>query len=304
VSTNEPNDLDWLPTPFAAAPWAPSMPTEREAEPPSNRPRPRRLRTAVGAALVVALSLAAGFLGGQLSGSDQGTADTSTPDVTPVASNASNGDDLDVGAVVDALSQSVVSIETTIESRRGPFASESEGAGTGVLLDDDGHIVTNAHVVEDATTISVVVPGDRKAQEAILVGLDASADIAVLQIEDVDGLIPVDIAPKGSTEVGEEVVAIGNALALEGGMTVTKGIVSALDRSIDTEVGELDELIQTDAAISSGNSGGPLVNALGQVVGINTAVATSGGGVAASNIGFAISIDDAVATAAEIIGAA
>ena len=94
--------------------------------------------------------------------------------------------------------------------------------------------------------------------------------------------------------VGDDVVAIGNALALEGSPTVTKGIVSALDRSLDTSSGVMTDLIQTDASISSGNSGGPLVNAAGQVIGINTAVAASSQGTTAENIGFAISIDKAM----------
>src|SRR4029077_5930355 len=101
--------------------------------------------------------------------------------------------------------------------------------------------------------------------------------------------------------VGDDVVAIGNALALEGGLTVTEGIVSALDRSIETSSGPLHGLIQTDAAISSGNSGGALVNANGEVIGINTAVATSSGTVQASNIGFAIAIDKARSTATRLI---
>ena len=102
--------------------------------------------------------------------------------------------------------------------------------------------------------------------------------------------------------MGDVVLAIGNALALEGGMSVTQGIVSALDRTIETETGTLTGLVQTDAAISSGNSGGALVNAAGEVVGINTAVAASYGSVTASNIGFAIAIDDALTVASALIG--
>jgi putative serine protease PepD len=102
--------------------------------------------------------------------------------------------------------------------------------------------------------------------------------------------------------VGDDVVAIGNALALEGGLTVTRGIVSALDRSIDTGTGTLTDLVQTDAAISSGNSGGALVNAAGEVIGINTAVAASSAGAVASNVGFAISIDHAMATVDRLVG--
>jgi putative serine protease PepD len=115
-------------------------------------------------------------------------------------------------------------------------------------------------------------------------------------------MVPVALAVKGSTVVGDPVVAIGNALALEGGLSVTEGIVSALDRSIQTEEGSLTGLLQTDAAISSGNSGGPLVDAAGEVVGMNTAVASSSSTVQASNIGFAIPIHDAVDVAQRLMG--
>jgi putative serine protease PepD len=122
----------------------------------------------------------------------------------------------------------------------------------------------------------------------------------VLQLSDASGVKPATFA-SASPAVGDPVVAIGNALALEGGPTVTQGIVSALGRSIDTEEGHLDGLIQTDAAISSGNSGGPLANAAGQVVGMNTAVAASGGTTQASNIGFVIPIAHALDIAQQLI---
>ena len=138
------------------------------------------------------------------------------------------------------------------------------------------------------------MPGDDTPRSAEVVAEDESADVAVIRVDDTDGLVAADLGEAADLQVGDGVVAIGNALALEGGMTVTQGIVSALDRSIDTEGGSLNGLIQTDAAISSGNSGGPLVNAMGEVVGMNTAVAQSGGGVSASNIGFAISIETAM----------
>jgi putative serine protease PepD len=212
-----------------------------------------------------------------------------------------DGETMDVAGVLAAVEPAVVSIETSVRVRQGPFVQEGEGAGTGVVIDGSGLVLTNAHVVEDATSITVTVGGEE--HEATLVGSDASADIAVLQVEGVSDLAVAELADDGTTAVGDQVVAIGNALALEGGLTVTQGIVSALDRSIETSSGTLDGLIQTDAAISSGNSGGPLVNAAGQVVGINTAVASSSSGVEASNIGFAISIDDAIAVADIIIGA-
>ncbi len=135
-----------------------------------------------------------------------------------------------------------------------------------------------------------------------MVASDATADIAVLLVDDTTGLVPATFGSGSDVVVGEPVVAIGNALALEGGLTVTEGIVSALDRSLPTGTSSLDGLIQTDAAISSGNSGGPLVDADGRVIGINTAAASSGGDVQASNIGFAIDVDTALSVAHQLLG--
>jgi serine protease Do len=219
---------------------------------------------------------------------------TAVTEATPASNNSQlAGDEIDVAAVVSALEASVVSVETTVLTRQGPFVSEGGGAGTGVVV-GDGIVLTNAHVVEDAQSVTVTATGDDEPRDAEIVGTDPSTDVAVLRVDDTDGLAVADLGSSSSVAVGDDVVAIGNALALEGGMTVTRGIVSALDRELDSDEGTLTGLIQTDAAISSGNSGGPLVNAAGQVIGINTAVAASGGGVEASNIGFAISIDTAM----------
>jgi serine protease Do len=219
---------------------------------------------------------------------------TAVTEATPASNNSQlAGDEIDVAAVVSALEASVVSVETTVLTRQGPFVSEGGGAGTGVVV-GDGIVLTNAHVVDDAQSVTVTATGDDEPRDAEIVGTDPSTDVAVLRVDDTDGLAVADLGSSSSVAVGDDVVAIGNALALEGGMTVTRGIVSALDRELDSDEGTLTGLIQTDAAISSGNSGGPLVNAAGQVIGINTAVAASGGGVEASNIGFAISIDTAM----------
>jgi len=242
---------------------------------------------------LVVLSLSAGLAGGWLAELNDG-ADTAQTVAVDRSSIDFAGETLDVADVLASVKSSVVSIETTVRVRQGPFVNEGQGAGTGIVLDGDGYILTNAHVVADATEIEVTVPGDDTPRAAELVASDESADIAVIRVEKTDGLVAADLGDSGDLQVGDQVVAIGNALALEGGMTVTQGIVSALDRSIDTENGSLTGLIQTDAAISSGNSGGPLVNAKGEVIGMNTAVAQSGGGVSASNIGFAISIDTAM----------
>ena len=200
-----------------------------------------------------------------------------------------NGDKLDVAGVVAKVEPAVVSIQSGFGGFRG-----GSGAGTGVILSETGEILTNAHVVEGATTVRVTLAGESQARTAEVVGTDPSADLALLTIPGATGLPTADLGSSADVAVGDDVVAIGNALALRGGPTVTRGIVSALDRSLDTDSGNtITGLIQTDASISSGNSGGPLVNALGQVIGINTAVAASGRGSAAENIGFAIAIDQA-----------
>ena len=200
-------------------------------------------------------------------------ASTAALDAVPVAVATSGG--IDVAAVVAAVQPSTVSITTSAEVRNGPFTQYAEGAGTGIVLDNAGHILTNAHVVAGADTVTVHVNGEDRSAEVL--GGSLADDIAVLQLDDASGVVPAATATS-QPAVGDPVVAIGNALALEGGPTVTQGIVSALDRSIDTEQGHLDGLLQTDAAISSGNSGGPLANAAGEVVGVNTAVAGSSQG--------------------------
>ena len=241
---------------------------------------------------LVATSVAGGVLGGWAYNRSSSTTPTTTVVSRPSTTFA--GESFDVASVLAAVEPSVVSVSATTETRDGPFTTTGEAAGTGIVLTSDGEVLTNAHVVASATSIDVVLPGSTAKLPADLIGSDVSADIALLKVRNVSDLTP---APLGSTavlNVGDEVVAIGNALALEGGPTVTKGIVSAIDRSIATDSGTLTGLIQTDAAISSGNSGGPLVNSAGRVIGINTAVAASSASVEAQNIGFAIPIGSAL----------
>jgi len=191
----------------------------------------------------------------------------------------------DVAGILAKVQPGVVFVHT--QASRGGRFFPTEGAGTGVILSADGEVLTNAHVVAGATSIKVNVGNETEARDATLIAADAASDIALIRINGAKGLPTVALGKSGDLMVGDDVVAIGNALNLKGGFTVTKGIVSALNRSIDAEDGgQLTGLVQTDAAINPGNSGGPLVNAGGQVVGINTAV--SG---AAQNIGFAIGID-------------
>jgi S1-C subfamily serine protease len=189
---------------------------------------------------------------------------------------------LDVKAVLAAVAPSVVQIE--IETEDSVFGGG--GQGTGFIISPDGQVVTNAHVVENAVTIKVML-SDGTVKSAELVQKDPSRDLAVLKI-DGDNLPSARLGNSAEVEVGDEVLAIGNALGLGDTPTVTTGIVSALDRQLQLAGNRLTHLIQTDAAINPGNSGGPLVNANGEVIGVNTAIAGN-----ADGIGFAISIDHA-----------
>jgi putative serine protease PepD len=194
----------------------------------------------------------------------------------------------DVQSILAKVQPGVVFVRTQA-SRSGRFFAQ--GAGTGMVLTPDGEVLTNAHVVAGATSIKVTLSGESQERDATLVAADTAHDVALLKIKDAGGLPTVSLGNSGDLKVGDDVVAIGNALALRGGFTVTRGIVSALNRSIDGDNGTLTGLIQTDAAINPGNSGGPLVNAAGQVVGINTAVAGGTSNEPAQNIGFALAID-------------
>ena len=293
------------PPPPPRSPHA-APPTDPRSDPPPHR-KPRRRVGVAAAGTVVTLSLAAGTAGGWLAGRADGTPPAASEPASAAAQAASSGsgtggDEMDVSGVVAALQDSVVSVETEIAVRRGPEVASGRGAGTGIVL-DGGLILTNAHVVADANSITVSASGDDDPRTATLEAADEAADIAVLRVDDTSGLVPATLGSSDAVAVGDDVVAIGNALALEGGMTVTSGIVSATDREVDTDSGTMTGLIQTDAAISSGNSGGPLVNAAGEVIGINSAVATSSGSVEASNIGFAIAIDTARSVVNQLTGA-
>jgi S1-C subfamily serine protease len=246
----------------------------------------------------LAIALLAGSAGG-LVARELEPAPTATPTVVRTTSSPSSqlaGSSLNVAQVVDKVEPAVVSIEAS--SNQGPFASTS--AGSGFVLTSDGQVLTNAHVVEGASSIRVTLSGQSQARNAALVGIDTSNDLALLKITGASNLPTATIGRSADVAVGDGVVAIGNALALPGGPTVTSGIISALNRSLGTGSGQMSGMLQTDASISSGNSGGPLVNAAGQVIGINTAVATSSQTTTAENIGFAIPIDKAMAVVAQL----
>ena len=191
---------------------------------------------------------------------------------------------LDVEAIANDLAPSVVAVQSSLVVN----GQGGESIGTGLIVTADGEIVTNAHVVGDARTVHVRLNGESEPRDAAVVAADPARDLALLRV-DVTGLSPATFAAPGDIRLGDEVLSIGYALDLDGDPTVTLGIVSALGRTLGTESGALKGLIQTDAAVSSGNSGGPLVNALGQVVGITTLVSSTAFGSTANGLGFAIS---------------
>jgi len=188
--------------------------------------------------------------------------------------------------------QSVVLISCEVKSNSFGQLVTGTSTGSGFILTENGYVVTNAHVVEGATTIKVSIPSG-ETYEAQLVGSDATNDVALLKVE-AEGLSPVTIGSSSALIVGDQVVAIGNPLG-ELTSTMTVGYVSAKDRDVTTD-GTTINMIQTDAAINSGNSGGPLFNMKGEVVGITTAKysGSSSSGASIESIGFAIPIDDVI----------
>ena len=189
-----------------------------------------------------------------------------------------------IAEVVEAVRPAVVNITTRVET--GTFLFRSFGAtanGTGVIIHSDGYLVTNFHVVHAATRI-LITTDDGQHYDGTVVGVDPATDLAVVKIEG-DGPFPaLPFAPPDSVRVGDWAIAIGNALGLPGGPSVTLGVVGGLNRSLTTQQQSLTDLIQTDAAINEGNSGGPLVDMNGEVIGINTAVVRG-----AQGMGFSVS---------------
>ena len=292
----------------------------------ANPSEPKSRRGLVISFLVVLAMVLGGFVGAQIaqSGDDSSTTDsTEVPSTVvdeadtsgngvptaptgdapgssnePVATAPATNDAepaLNVAEVLKKIQPSVVTIIAITEAGMNP----GRATGTGVVITSDGDILTNDHVVDGADNVSVLFAGDTEPTPATVLAVDVGNDLALIHV-DKTGLTPAVFADPSSIDIGDEVVAVGFALDLDGGPTVTRGIVSALNRTIVSGDGALDGLIQTDTAISSGNSGGPLVNTRGQVIGINTAVFQSSGEVAANNVGFSISVAEALPVIEEL----
>jgi serine protease Do len=198
-------------------------------------------------------------------------------------------------SAVDQAAASTVSISVAGAFRGVPYRPyPRRGLGSGVVLDDKGHILSNAHTVEGAQRILVGL-GDGRVVGGSVIGVDEDTDIAVIRVAD-DGLSPATFADSDKLRVGQPVLAIGNPLGLPGGPTVTSGVISSLHRSLRLGNGDGQAVIQTDAAVNPGNSGGPLVDLQGRVVAITTATIPY-----AEGIGFAVPSNTAQEVARQII---
>jgi len=254
-------------------------------------------------ALIVIVLFATSFFGGWLGGQQWNDGTSRSVERQKVVLD--NQAEL-VSSVANEVGPSVVSVNITAQqATNDPFAElfgysregqTVRGAGTGIILDKDGLILTNRHVVPEGTTdVSVTLSDGTVLEKVKVIGRTAAndtLDIAFLQVQDLEGkvLTPATLGDSAKMEVGQSVIAIGNALG-QFQNTVTTGIISGYGRSVQAAAGDsvesLDDLFQTDAAINQGNSGGPLVNLNGEVIGVNTAVASD-----SQNIGFAIPINN------------
>ena len=285
----------------------------QDAQPPKKKKKfngKRVVRSAVALVLAAAMGFAGGFVGAKFGGSGKvviqqvapsSTADSASGSDSSITAASSSGSSLTTEQVADLVSPSVVVITTeqVVYSQWSWYGQNQveSGAGSGVIISSDGYILTCAHVVDGASTITVTI-GD-KDYTATLVGEDTTSDIAVIKI-DADGLTPATVGNSDSLKVGQSVMAVGNPLGELGG-TVTGGMISALNRSVtiqgSSSVNTMS-LIQMDASVSPGNSGGGLFNMNGELIGIVNAKSSSSD---AEGLGFAIPINDAIKVAQELL---
>jgi S1-C subfamily serine protease len=266
----------------------------------------RLLRTPFGSALLGGVVVAAfgwiAIAAGWIQSEGGSTTTVAAPLAAPVVSKGGDEGANVVNQIYKSDGEGVAFIESDIPAQESstlsPFGEpEAQGGGTatgsGFVIDSEGHVLTNNHVVEGADRIQVKLGSSDTTYKATVVGADPATDLALLDVEaPADQLHPLTLGHSAEMEVGDPVVAIGNPFGLD--RTVTSGIVSALQRQIQAPNGfSISNVIQTDAAINPGNSGGPLINASGEVIGINSQIETGGGGNGNVGIGFAIPIDTA-----------
>jgi putative serine protease PepD len=278
-------------------PAPPVPPVTQWPNPPHNVQPPKRRFGRNAVVVIAAAVLAAGGIGGTIGALVAGD-DNPAGSAAPTATTTSTSTPTDVSSIVDKVEQSVVQVNVR--------TATGEGLGSGVIVSADGRILTNNHVVANAEQVTVTL-ADGRTVDATVEGTDPASDLAVIQAEGVSGLTPATFGNSDDVQVGDEVIAIGSPGGLQG--TVTTGIVSALGREVTVPAEEQQQspfpmrqqrqggtvsyqAIQTDASINQGNSGGPLFNTAGEVIGINSAIyspVTGPDGSAGSvGIGFAI----------------
>jgi putative serine protease PepD len=264
------------PAPPAASPGpsGPSGTTRRE-----RRSRPRNFLVGALVGGLCGAVVAAGVVTLVDDDGSSPSANPSTPAAVVKRASSTIGNQGDIANIIQSVEPGVVSVFVDL-------GGGQQAEGTGFVISSDGDIVTNAHVVEGSKDVKVEFT-DGKQLDADVTGRDSAADIAVLDVN-ASNLPVVCLGSSDDVQVGDDVVAIGNALGLEGGLSVTRGIISGPPRPGTGVASGVENVLQTDTAINHGNSGGPLVNSDGCVIGINTAIEDQ-----AQNVGFAIPIDHA-----------
>ena len=266
------------------------QPDNSGASAPAGGKKKTTVLVAVGLVLALLMGLLGSVIGNSLFGKGsttvyEGQRESSVIDVSKIET----GKLMTPAEVYAANVNSTVGITTSVTTNFWGFQTTSAASGSGFILTGDGYVLTNYHVIESSSSISVTLY-DGKSYDAVLIGYDESSDIAVLKI-DAEGLTPVVLGDSDNLNVGDSVVAIGNPLG-ELTFSLTSGAVSALNREITLSNSVTMNLIQTDCAINSGNSGGALFNLYGEVIGItNAKYSGSGSGASIDNIGFAIPIN-------------
>ena len=266
------------------------QPDNSGASAPAGGKKKTTVLVAVGLVLALLMGLLGSAIGNSLFGKGsttiyEGQRESSVIDVAKV----DTGKLMTPAEVYAANVNSTVGITTSVTTNFWGFQTTSAASGSGFILTGDGYVLTNYHVIESSNSISVTLY-DGKSYDAVLIGYDESSDIAVLKI-DAEGLTPVVLGDSDNLNVGDSVIAIGNPLG-ELTFSLTSGAVSALNREITLSNSVTMNLIQTDCAINSGNSGGALFNLYGEVIGItNAKYSGSGSGASIDNIGFAIPIN-------------
>lgn len=266
------------------------QPDNSGAPAPAGEKKKTTVLVAVGLVLALLMGILGSAIGNSLFGKGsttiyEGQRESSVIDVSKI----DTGKLMTPAEVYAANVNSTVGITTSVTTNFWGFQTTSAASGSGFILTGDGYVLTNYHVIESSNSISVTLY-DGKSYDAVLIGYDESSDIAVLKI-DAEGLTPVVLGDSDNLNVGDSVVAIGNPLG-ELTFSLTSGAVSALNREITLSNSVTMNLIQTDCAINSGNSGGALFNLYGEVIGItNAKYSGSGSGASIDNIGFAIPIN-------------